>query len=300
MTMIKSQNLAKICLGTAQFGLDYGVANKTGKVSKDEVFYIFKYAQKLGLKTLDTSIAYGNSEQVMGEFFLEAKDSFEVVSKILVDLDNFDSNKTKQIVYDSLQRLNFQALYGCLIHRFDDYVKCDHIWTVLEDLKREGVIKKIGFSLYRLEELELLYERKVSFDLIQLPFSVFDRRFEKYFKLLKEKNVEIHVRSIFLQGLAFLDEGNLPTYLLDAQPQLKYLKKIATDKKISIEALCINFVLLNSYIDKVIIGIDSLAHLKSNVSCLDYEDIVQENLIALNSVEIKQEDILLPYKWKNN
>ena len=82
MKKIDNSMVSKLCLGTVQFGMDYGIANKRGKVPKQEVFEIFKYAQEIGLNTLDTSMAYGDSERIIGEFVEETRASFEIVSKI--------------------------------------------------------------------------------------------------------------------------------------------------------------------------------------------------------------------------
>ena len=118
------------------------------------------------------------------------------------------------------------------------------------------------------------------------------------FDLLNKKGVEIQARSVFLQGLAFLTPDELPPALGKARPQLEDLHAKAAELGIPIEALCLNFVLANRYIDKVIIGVDSLAQLKDNVAGLAAQDKVGKMYEDLKRIRIEREEILLPYKWK--
>ncbi len=298
--MIKTDNPvpSKLCLGTVQFGLDYGIANKRGKVPPQEVVEIFNYAQGVDLNTLDTSIAYGNSEKIIGEYIGATGAPFEIISKIVDDTACFDPNDIRLKLQESLQRLNIKQLYGCLIHRLEDFLKHGQIWDVLEAAKKEGLVKKIGFSLYRPEDLDLIEDRGISFDMVQVPYSVFDRRFEQRFKLLKERKVEIHVRSVFLQGLAFLKPDQLQDNLRHASGSLKLLQEISQRHDLSISAICLNFCLLNPLIDKAVIGVDSLGHLKSNLHDIESLEKVSQLRDVVNDLSISDEDILLPYRWK--
>src|SRR3989338_6269867 len=290
--------ISKLSLGTVQFGQDYGIANTTGKVSKNEVVEIFDYARRVGIDCIDTAFAYGLSEFIIGEYLRENPSDFKIVSK-LPPLEQYRPGKVEEFLAQSLQRLRIKQLYGSLLHRFNDILIHDDIWNDLVRLKKYGKVEKIGFSLYSPDELLFLLDKDVGFDIVQVPYSIFDRRFEKYFDLLHKKGVEIQARSVFLQGLAFLDLDDLPASLQMARPQLESLRQIALDRKISIEALCLNFVLSNNQIDKVIVGVDSLAQLKNNVVSIDSMARVQEVYGQLSGVKIERDDILLPYKWGN-
>ena len=105
------------------------------------------------------------------------------------------------------------------------------------------------------------------------------------------------MRSVFLQGLAFLNLNDLPVSLQQARPQLENLRRIAKERKIPVAALCLNFALLNPGIEKVIVGVDSLSHLKKNVASVDFMGRVKDVYAQLRKSEIEQEDVLLPYKW---
>lgn len=288
--------ISKMSLGTAQFGQNYGIANKIGKISINEVFKILDYASSMGINCIDTAFAYGESESVIGKYLRENPNSFKIVSK-LPALEQYSSGKVEEFFNQSLKQLKIKQLYGYLLHRFDDIVKHEGVWNDLVRLKESGRLEKIGLSLYSPEELFFLLDKGIDFDMVQIPYSIFDRRFEKHLELLNKKGIEIHGRSVFLQGLAFLDLDDLPASLQTARPQLENLWQIARDRKISIEALCLNFVLSNNHIDKVIIGVDSLAQLKNNVAGIDSMARVQEVYGQLSGVKIDCDDILLPYKW---
>ena len=166
------------------------------------------------------------------------------------------------------------------------------------DLKRKDRVKKIGMSIYSPEELVSLFDKNIDLDIVQLPYSIFDRRFEKYFDDLKNRGIEVQARSIFLQGLAFLSLDDFPVEFLEVKPQLEKLKNISENQNISIGALCLNFVLHNSYIDKVLIGVDSLVQLKNNISSIRLNEEMKYMDDQLEEIKIEQEEILLPYLWK--
>lgn len=285
----------RICLGTAQFGLKYGIANTRGQATDDEARAIIKYAVAHGIKVLDTAAAYGTSEEVIGRAFRSLGRSLEVVSK----LPSYAESKpnVRETVLNSLKRLGASSIYGYLLHSFEDFRK-PGIWDDLKQLRSEGVVKKIGFSLYHPKDADVLLNGDEAFDLVQVPYSIFDRRFAPYLKRFKERKVEVFVRSIFLQGLAFLEAGNLPEAVSGARAQLGALRKIAVKEGVTTSALCLNFALLNPCIDRVIIGIDSLDHLKINLSDVRFFAKTKALADDLNAAIIEDEDILLPYRWK--
>lgn len=285
----------RIALGTMQFGSKYGMANKKGKVSKKEAFAILDYARNFGIDTIDTAVGYGESEKIIGEFMKAQKANFKIVSKF--SLEDNDIHRTNETIYASLSRLKKERIYGYLLHRFRDFVKNPRIWDILEDLKEKQIIEKIGFSIYTTDELKIIREKGINYDILELPYSVFDRRFEEYFKSLKKRNVEIHARSIFLQGLAFMKPNDLPSNLFGATGNLERLRKISSDYDIPLNAICLDFVILNRLVNKAIIGIDSLEQLKRNLSSVNFIDKVREVYDKTEKVSINDEDIVLPYKW---
>jgi aryl-alcohol dehydrogenase-like predicted oxidoreductase len=282
------RHINKLILGTAQFGLDYGINNTTGQIAFDEVERILLACKEYGILKLDTSRAYGNSEQVLGKLI---NDDFRIISKYA------NENLTVERVFaDSLKCLNRKTLYGYLVHHFDSFRARPTIWEQMIALKNAKLVGKIGFSIYTTEELEYLFTKNIEFDLIQFPYNIFDRSFEPFFEELKRKKVEIHVRSVFLQGLFFKNPNGLPEKLSPLSAYLKDIVAFCEEKNISIEELALNCVLYNSYIDGVLIGVDNLAQLTKNVKSIlpeytfDMKDFV-------NSITIKEKSLLKPVNW---
>lgn len=292
-------NLAnKICIGTAQFGLNYGIANKSQKaVDKEETFRILRYAFEQGIDSLDTAYAYGESEILIGEFSRNSNMSFNIVSKFSRP-DNFNSGTVAGSVTESLARLKQKKIRGYLIHSFKDFCDYPQIWESLKECKKSGYIEKIGFSLYNPSELDYLISRKIEFDIIQVPYSIFDRRFEKYFPKLKKLNISVYTRSVFLQGLAFLSPEDLKGNLEEAREILRKLHSFCLSRDIRVNALFLNFALANPDIDKVVIGVDSLKQLNDNLGNIERYEAVSKIIPLVDEFKITREEILLPYKWK--
>ena len=275
--------MGKLVLGTVQFGLKYGV-NSAGRPSEDAVKSILKEAAKGGITTLDTSSAYGNSEEILGES-VTPEEHFKIVSK-------YPKGETpvREMFSSSLKRLKVDNLYGYLLHHFEVYKNNPKVWDDFNALKDSGKVQKIGFSLYTPEELELILKNGSHFDLIQVPFNIFDKKFLPYMKDLYEKGVEIHVRSTFLQGLFFKDRNALPVKL---QPMKKYLLQLDEFSKksgLSISEIALNYNLQNPYIDGVLIGVDNVEQLQMNLNS------VKETPIDIE-FEIKEQELLNPVNW---
>lgn len=295
-TLKAHPHVSRIMLGSAQFGQNYGIANKTGKIFEEEAFEILRCAHEEQIKNLDTASAYGESEAVIGKFMEIHGDYFKIVSK-LPPLEQYVNESLEGFLRSTLKRVRTKKIDGYLIHRFDDFLKYDALWEHLVGFKERGFVSKIGFSLYTPGELEILLNRKVDFDIVQIPYSIFDRRFEEYFDALKERNVEIDARSVFLQGAVFLPGSSLPTYLQSLGGPLRALQRISSEHNISINALCINFVLINARVDKVVIGVDGLNHFKENINAVESIDQVRNICSQLKDLKIDEEGVLLPYKW---
>ena len=284
----------KIALGTVQFGLDYGVNNKRGKIPADEVFRILDKAAEAGIDTLDTAHAYGESEKVIGDFIRSGKNSFKIVSKLPVNT----RGKTEELFKESLGRLSVPELYGYLVHSFEAYKKDEKVWRDLEELKSGGRVKKTGFSIYLPSELEDLLQRKLAIDIVQIPFSVFDQRFGPYLSEMKKRGIEIHVRSVFLQGLAFKDPEGLDGYFAKIRDKIESLNSLSARSGFSIASICINFATANKYIDKVVVGVDNLENLAEIVNVSQDQTLSGDVIFEMLNMRIDDENILLPFKWK--
>jgi aryl-alcohol dehydrogenase-like predicted oxidoreductase len=283
----------KLALGTVQFGLDYGINNKIGKVSEDEVFKILEHAHKQDITILDTAYNYGESEKVIGKYLKNFPNTFNVISKF----PNSSVCKIEDVFEESLSRLNIKRMYGYMFHDFKTFLNDPQIYDIFNKLKAKGKIEKIGFSLYYPEDLKYLFDNKIEFDIVQVPYSVFDQRFENYFKELKKRNVEIYARSVFLQGLVFKNTESLDDKFNSIKPKIEKLQVLSKKTNISISALCLNFAALNNDIDNVVIGIDSLKNLEDNISDLKFIDKIKNIYNELKNLKEDDEFILLPFNW---
>ncbi|MDD5356273.1 MAG: aldo/keto reductase, partial [Candidatus Omnitrophica bacterium] len=165
-------------------------------------------------------------------------------------------------------------------------------------LKQKGFVDKIGVSVYKPEEADFLLNNGFNFDLIQVPFNILDQRFSGCFASLKERNIEINSRSTFLQGLFFLDLDTIEKKFPMAQETIKKLCAISQEHKIPVYALCLCFAVLNPSIDKVVIGVDSIAQLEQNLDSLGYLDKVKAVYGLLERLEFNNEEVVIPSNWK--
>ena len=275
--------MGKLVLGTVQFGLQYGV-NSAGRPSQEAVKSILTEAAKGGITTLDTSSAYGNSEEVLGNSIV-TPGQFKIVSK-------YPKGETPvgEMFNSSLKRLKVDRLYGYLLHHFEVYKNNPKVWDEFIALKESGKVQKIGFSLYAPEELEFILKNGSPFDLIQVPFNIFDKKFLPYMKELHKKGVEIHVRSTFLQGLFFKDRNALPEKLQPMKTYLLQLDEFSKKSGLSISEIALNYNLQNPYIDGVLIGVDNVEQLQTNLSS------VKEMPIDIE-IEVKEQELLNPVNW---
>lgn len=283
----------KIGLGTVQFGLDYGISNQRGKISHQEVASILKLSIKSGIDVLDTARLYGDSEEVLGEV-LEDKQEFKIVSKLPSTAD-----KVSTELEQSLRLLKRSSLYAYLFHDFLHFENKPYLWKQLVEERHKGRINKIGFSLYYPEQLENLWNQKIDIDIVQIPYNIFDRRFEPYFSELKRKRIEVHVRSVFLQGLFFMKKESLSSHFDSVKNKLFQLRELAIQNKISLSALPLYFVLKNSLIDKVILGISSFSDLNENLKTINSFEEIQKRNISLEKFREDDENIILPFLWQS-
>lgn len=285
----------KIVLGTANFGTAYGISNNK-RLSNNQLKEIIAICKKNSIEFLDTSYNYINSEKKISKFC--NKENFKIITKLPESKGDIDI--IKKSFSNSLIRLNTNRLYALLTHSQQD-LKVKHfkkIYKILIDLKKNKKIKKIGISVYKPHELINIISR-FNIDIAEIPFSIFDQRFrnKKILKIIKEKNIKIYCRSIFLQGLIFLDNKILKKKF---NGEIKKIIKIKEDFKNDNNKIlehCINFVKSENFVNKIIIGVNSPKQLNQILNCYRKK----EKKIKSNYKDyiIKDNNIILPYKWKN-
>lgn len=249
--------MTKISIGTAQWGLNYGISNTTGIPSYKHLTEILDYARTNKIKMLDTAALYGEAESKLGKV---GCDNFWIVTKITIQ-NHKNSTSIKRSIQNSLKRLNQNSIYGCLIHNPEALINNQKEWFELQNEKNNGSVLKVGYSIYDVNTLEALFKGGMIPDIIQFPYNILDRKFERHMDLLKKHKVEIHVRSVFLQGLYFMNINEIPKKLEPLKETLKKLKSLCKSKSISMLDLCLSFVLKNNNIDFIVMGVENLEQL---------------------------------------
>lgn len=255
----------KICLGTAQFGSSYGLTNKNKELSVKEIGEILSLAENNGISFLDTAPTYGNAEYKLGN--LEISD-WNVVTKVKTGNTISTNDSFYESVEASLNRLKIDNLYAVLIHNpklfFDPQI--NRLLNQLSDLKEKGLIKNIGVSVYNSVEVDFILGN-FDVDIIQLPFNVIDGRMIENNTLdeLKRRNIEVHARSIYLQGLLLMDTKDQTQQFGNWESIWKQLNSFCHDNKITPLEACLRYVLQNPKIDRVILGIDNYSQLEETI-----------------------------------
>jgi hypothetical protein len=278
-----------------QFGLAYGIANRTGQVSPAEAAEMVGLAATAGIDTIDTAIGYGDSEACLGEIGIEG---FRVVTKLRAlpaDVGDVAGWVTEQ-VRGSLDRLGVASLHAVLLHRPADLLgpSGPALYDVLCTLKVQGLAERIGVSIYAPAELDRMPEG-FRFDLVQSPFNLVDRRLltSGWLARLKDDGVEVHARSAFLQGLLLMPRAAIParferwSELWDA-----WHHWLCGSPERAVGA-CLAFPLSVAGIDRVVVGADGTRQLRQ---ILQAADELPEDLPNIAS----DEDALInPSKWTN-
>jgi len=258
----------KLGLGTVQFGQSYGIANNAGQVNGKEVKNILDYAFLSGIDTLDTAISYGESEIVLGDVGVKDWNVISKLPSIPKDCTEIDAWISNQVDF-SLKRLGIKCLEGLLLHNPSQLLTPNGklIWNSLIKLREENKVKKIGFSIYMSEDLELLM-RNFQPCIVQAPYNIIDRRLADlgWLEKMYKSGIEIHVRSIFLQGLLLFGKKDRPIFF-DKWSHVwdKWHQWLEELDLTALEA-CLSFALGDERISKVIVGVDSNSHLKEILS----------------------------------
>jgi aryl-alcohol dehydrogenase-like predicted oxidoreductase len=286
----------KIELGTVQFGIPYGIANSKGQIEKKEAKSILDYAKSSGINSIDTAIAYGTSEKCLGEIGL---DGFQVITKLPEIPDNFGNLKSWILkhIENSLSTLSVESLSGLLLHRPSQLLDTDknELWSILLQLKADGLVKKIGFSIYTPAELDNLWNLYKP-DLIQAPYSIFDRRLDTsgWLERLYNKNVEIHIRSIFLQGLLLMNKNARPKKFNKWLGLWNQWHDWLEGNNVTPLQAAVSFSISDNRISKVTVGVDSLEQLKEIVSASN------NNINKFpKDFNIKDTKLLNPFEWSS-
>ena len=254
---------ARLILGTAQFGLDYGIVNTAGKVASAEVRSMLDLVRRSGFAGLDTAAAYGDAEQLLGACGVS---DLPVVTKVSIDPAMGPEQVGSWVmasVRRSLAALRCKQLDGLLLHAAGDLVgaRAKQVHAALVAVRDAGLVRRIGASIYARQDIEpVLSDYPV--DLIQLPMSVLDQRAREWLPLLKKRHIAVHVRSVFLQGIVLQQVGLLPAKLAALAPALKEFHQRAMASELTPLEAALAFVRNTPGIEGIVVGATSRAELE--------------------------------------
>lgn len=309
----------RLALGSAQFGLDYGISNTGGQTPPEEVARILRVAYEGGLQCIDTAHLYGSSEKVLGEALRQLDSELEgpyddeeeaplflTVSKTpkfsASSLREADGKALVKACRQSLKALGGSQLYGLLVHDADDLLKpgSEYLYDALYELKDDGLVVNVGASVYDARQIDALMER-LPLDLLQVPLSVFDQRLlhSGHLRALNGAGIEIHARSVFLQGVAFFSPDVLPAAVADLRPQVEALHQLAKKFQVSPALLALKFCLAQPEINQVICGVNTAAQLQNLVGWANHPGVAGLPPAWWETMAAKDEALINPARWES-
>ncbi len=288
---------SKLAIGTAQFGFSYGIANPHGQVDAMSAAAILGLAARHGIRTLDTAMAYGNSEETLGNIGVS---DWQVVSKlpeIPPNVVHVGAWVEAQIRH-SIKRLRVDSLYALLLHRPQQLLepRGAEIYAAMQHARRAGLVQKIGISIYEPSELDVILG-SIQMDMVQAPLNLWDRRMvdSGWAARLKEMGIEFHARSVFLQGLLLMPQANRPKKFKRWQAVWQAWDGWLQETGLTPIAACLRYVLAMKEVDKVIIGVDSVAQLQE---ILNAAEETSGTVSAPQWSSPMDSDLINPARWE--
>jgi len=261
----------EICLGTAQFGLPYGITNTAGQVAEAEVQALLEMATSADLRFLDTAQAYGNAETVLGRT-LPSGHGFRLISKLQSQTQPIftasDSVAWEQAFENSLIRLKQQRLDALLLHSVGDLRKPGghHLLEWLLSLRERGLVRRLGLSIYESSDLDSVPSELL--DLVQLPLSLYDQRLlcDGTIDRLHAQGCAVHARSLYLQGLLLSPSASWPTWVnpTDRQHHAR-LERLAANRGYTLLECALGFARTQANLEAVVLGVCSRRELEQSL-----------------------------------
>ncbi len=272
---INGWNISKITLGTVQLGMEYGIANKSGKPSLEKAFEILDVATEGGINSFDTANKYGESEQVLGKYFSSPRCKIRnplLTTKFALDPSKgTDRDSVEKQIYmfveSSLEKLNITKIPIYMLHNPKDMSQYgDVVVKALKKLVDEGLIGKVGVSVYHPEEVEEMLKEDF-YEAVQVPMNVFDLRMLRsgVLEKLRTRNKIVFVRSIYFQGLFFMELDAIPNSLEPIVKCIKELHQLAEMEGISVAQLAFSFIRDVEGVTSLVVGAETPEQVAENI-----------------------------------
>lgn len=296
--------LSRLMLGTVQFGLPYGVANRTGQPAYEAVREMVRVAVDAGINCFDTASAYGTSESILGRALgeLGLADQLLIVTKVapLTDQALAEAPAAERAIRDSIERsrqcLRIDRLPLVLFHRAEDAVYGD----LMEDLKREGRIERWGVSGDHDPETALRLLDDPRIEALQLPGNLLDRRHVNrgVYQAAERAGVALFVRSVYLQGLLRMPEAEIPGRLRAVIDPRRQLAALASRFGLTLGELAVRYVLSQPGVVAVVVGCETIEQLRENIALIERGTLEPELLEAVAAITVDlPDDVITPSMW---
>lgn len=288
-----------LILGSAQFGDSYGLTPKTSSLSIGEIVKIIDKAKDLNINTIDTAKNYGNAETILGNYGVN---EFNVITKLNIPeiSDNAIGDWILEQCVNSKEQLRQNTLYGVLVHNYRDLSLRTRSLVIFKllHLKQLGLINKIGVSIYDPSELEMI-ENLNNLDIVQAPINVLDRRLEnsRWLQKLQIADIEVHARSVFLQGLLLLPRNKIPVKFSKWSTIWDDWNSFLLRYEISPIAACLSYPASLKGVSGVIIGVESAENLIEIYNESMHVDA--QNVFRSSSSIFPDRALLDPFNWPN-
>lgn len=260
---------ARLCLGTVQFGMHYGIHNALGRQPTDEeVFSILDAALSYGICEYDTARAYGTAEAVLGRYGLAQKsvngEIVRITSKLCPDTAGDEEGVLAEI-RESLRYLHAEHIHCYMLHRAAD-MEFPAIMAGLARAKDEGLIESVGVSIYDPEDaLRAIQNSQI--EIIQVPYNALDQRLDMvgFFEQARTRGQRIYVRSVFLQGLLLMSPKEAELRVRCSGAYVARFQAIVEDAGFLPNEAAMLYALSHPGIDAVVFGVDTVEQLKKNI-----------------------------------
>ena len=293
------RHLSKFGLGTAQFGMSYGRFRDSDRQNNQGVEQTLELARQFGFSMLDTAQGYGNAEDVLGTL-RDLTQSFQIITKTSAfgpgQITDSHRSMLLEKIRSSLARLGCSSIYGVLIHRTDDLLQpgAEHLFDGLCEAKSQGIVEKIGVSVYTDDEIDRIFSR-FDLDIVQLPINVLDRRLIEAgsLKELDRRGVEVHARSALLQGLLAANPAFLPPDFAAIRPVLSGFREAASNAGMTPPQAALMYLRSIPEIHRILIGVDSREQLFET-----FGNLPDTCDINFDPFRINDPQILNPDNWR--
>lgn len=287
---------SRIGLGTVQWGLKYGIANSSKMPKNKKINQILDFARTNEIKLIDTAHSYGTAEHRLG---LHNLNDFHIITKTKIFKENIITSEHKKILISefekSLLKLKKDKIYAILIHDIDAVFRPGgkHFLAALQEIKSEGLVEKIGISIYDSKYLNHILD-EINLDIVQLPFNIINQNLlvDGTIEYLISRGIEIHARSIFLQGLLLMEISSLHSYFNPWIPTMKSFSNACLEQGFSKLEACINFVLNIREINKLIVGVESLKQIQEIVKFSK-----NKRVFKFENLNCSDDQLINPSNW---